>query len=113
MPAGFVLASFRGSTYSEYASPLRLLRPRWTAVLNILCADSSCSHTVQPWPPGTSEYFSTAEPARGGLTRCSPFMTREFARAQSTSKQPVTLMLFDILEREGEATQYRQAHGVG
>jgi hypothetical protein len=39
--ASFVLASFRGSTYSEYASPLRLLRPRWTAILNILCADDS------------------------------------------------------------------------
>ena len=30
--ASFVLAALRGSTYdAEYASPLRLLRPRWTA----------------------------------------------------------------------------------
>jgi hypothetical protein len=35
--ASFVLASLRGSTYSgEYASPLRLLRPCWTAFLNSL-----------------------------------------------------------------------------
>ena len=35
--ASFVLASLRGSTYeTEYASPLRSLRPRWTAFLNIL-----------------------------------------------------------------------------
>src|SRR5574340_575605 len=34
--ACFVLAAFRGSTYGlEYASPLHLLRPRWTAILNI------------------------------------------------------------------------------
>ena len=39
--ASFVLASLRGSTYgSEYASPLRSLRPRWTAFLNILSAVS-------------------------------------------------------------------------
>jgi hypothetical protein len=37
MSASFVLASLRGSTYNkEYASPLRPLRPRWTAILNIL-----------------------------------------------------------------------------
>ena len=37
--ASFVLASLRGSTYGkEYASPLRALRPRWTAFLNILRA---------------------------------------------------------------------------
>ena len=36
-PARFVLASLRGSTYeTEYASPLRSLRPRWTALLNML-----------------------------------------------------------------------------
>ena len=35
--ASFVLASFRGSTYgAEYASPLRSLRPCWTAFLTIL-----------------------------------------------------------------------------
>ncbi len=35
--ASFVLASLRGSTYeTKYASPLRSLRPRWTAILNIL-----------------------------------------------------------------------------
>jgi len=35
--ASFVLASLRGSTYGkEYASPLRSLRPRRTAFLNIL-----------------------------------------------------------------------------
>jgi hypothetical protein len=33
----FVLAALIGSTYrKEYASPLRWLRPRWTAILNIL-----------------------------------------------------------------------------
>lgn len=35
--AGFVLVSLRGSTYgAEYDSPLRSLRPRWTAILTIL-----------------------------------------------------------------------------
>jgi hypothetical protein len=35
--ASFVLASLSDSTYEkQYASPLRLLRPRWTAFLNIL-----------------------------------------------------------------------------
>ena len=35
--ASFVLAELRGSTYGkEYASPLRLLRPRRTAFLNSL-----------------------------------------------------------------------------
>ncbi len=35
--SSFVLASLRGSTYgNEYASPLRSLRPCWTAFLNIL-----------------------------------------------------------------------------
>ena len=37
--ASFVLASLRGSTYrTEYVSPLRSLRPRWTAFLTILLA---------------------------------------------------------------------------
>jgi hypothetical protein len=37
--ASFVLASLRGSTYgTEYDSPLRSLRPRWTAFLSILWA---------------------------------------------------------------------------
>ena len=36
-PASGVLASLRGSTYEpEYASPLRSLRPCWTAFLNSL-----------------------------------------------------------------------------
>jgi hypothetical protein len=38
-PASFVLAPLRGSPYGkEYASPLRSLRPRWTAILSILHA---------------------------------------------------------------------------
>jgi hypothetical protein len=37
MTAGFVLAALRDSPYgTEYASPLRLLRPRGTAILSIL-----------------------------------------------------------------------------
>jgi hypothetical protein len=33
MSVSFVLASLRGSTYgTEYDSPLRSLRPRWTAI---------------------------------------------------------------------------------
>jgi len=37
--ASLVLASLGGSTYKpEYASPPRLLRPCWTALLNILRA---------------------------------------------------------------------------
>jgi len=42
-PASFVLAALGGSTYrTEYASPPRLLRPRWTAFLIILgnCSDA-------------------------------------------------------------------------
>src|SRR6266850_2558334 len=39
MSASFVLASLRGSTYgTEYDSPLRSLRPRWTTILSILRA---------------------------------------------------------------------------
>jgi hypothetical protein len=35
--SSFVLAALRGSTYEkEYASPPRLLRPRWKVFLNIL-----------------------------------------------------------------------------
>ncbi len=35
--SSFVLAMLGGSTYrKEYASPPRLLRPRWTAFLTIL-----------------------------------------------------------------------------
>ncbi|HEY5931480.1 MAG TPA: hypothetical protein VIT63_01105, partial [Nitrospira sp.] len=43
--ASFVLASLRGSTYEAYASPLRSLWPRWTAILNILqeAAAKSCN----------------------------------------------------------------------
>jgi len=38
-PASIVLASLRGSTYGkEYDSPLRSLRPCWTALLNNLMA---------------------------------------------------------------------------
>jgi hypothetical protein len=37
MSASFVLAALKGSAYGkEYASPFPLLRPRWTAILNIL-----------------------------------------------------------------------------
>ncbi len=37
MSASFVLASLKGSTYrTEYASPIRSLRPCWTAILDIL-----------------------------------------------------------------------------
>ena len=32
--ASFVLTSLKASTYSEYASAFRSLRPRWTVVLN-------------------------------------------------------------------------------
>jgi hypothetical protein len=32
--ASVVLASFKASTYSEYASTFRSLRPCWSAVLN-------------------------------------------------------------------------------
>ena len=34
--ASFVLASLKASTYSEYASAFRSLRPCWTAVLSSL-----------------------------------------------------------------------------
>jgi len=37
MPARFVLASFRSSTYPRgYASALHLLRPCWTVILSLL-----------------------------------------------------------------------------
>ena len=64
--ASFVLASLRGSTYhKEYASPLRSLRPRWTAFLNILQGPLTLSGISQiclfwrskivfPQPPDTS-----------------------------------------------------------
>ena len=42
-PASGVLASRRGSTYdTEYASPLRLLRPCWTDFLSILNSFAVC-----------------------------------------------------------------------
>ena len=44
--ASIVLASLRGSTYgTEYDSPLRSLRPRWTAILSILYGYLVSSHT--------------------------------------------------------------------
>ena len=58
----FVLASLRGSTSgSKYDSPLRSLRPRWTAFLNILRAllmPSAISDN--PIFPGRYNGFSTA-----------------------------------------------------
>ncbi len=48
--SSFVLAALRGSTYGKkYASPLRLLRPRWAAFLNILRKRSVMSLTF--WCP--------------------------------------------------------------
>jgi len=42
-PASGVLASRRGSTYhTEYASPLRSLRPCWTDFLSILNSFAVC-----------------------------------------------------------------------
>jgi hypothetical protein len=60
--ASFVLASLRGSTYgNEYASPLRSLRPRWTAFLSILRGIFSLSETCVPvTPPGGETSFSAA-----------------------------------------------------
>jgi len=44
--ASGVLASLRRSTYGpEYASPLRSLRPCWTAFLRILHSCSASSHS--------------------------------------------------------------------
>jgi len=52
MSASFVLASLRGSTYKvEYASPLRSLRPCWTAFLNILRESGpALPKTAEPVP---------------------------------------------------------------
>ncbi len=60
--ASFVLASLRGSTYGkEYASPLRSLRPRWTAFLNILRAIPIASAILcGPVFGGVQNSFSTA-----------------------------------------------------
>ncbi len=45
--ASGVLASLRGSTYgTEYDSPLRLLRPCWTAFLNSLRGHSDFIRNV-------------------------------------------------------------------
>ncbi len=47
--AGFVLASLRGSTYgTEYASPLRSLRPCRTALVSIPRGYSLSSETSLP-----------------------------------------------------------------
>lgn len=49
MAANFVPAALRGSTYgTKYAWPFRLLRPRGTAILNILQVGCSRYHTVEP-----------------------------------------------------------------
>ncbi len=48
--ASGVLASLRGSTYgTEYASPLRSLRPCWTNFLSILPGILPLPHTRGPW----------------------------------------------------------------
>ena len=37
MASSFVLASLKGSTYyTQHASPLRSLWPRWTTIVNIV-----------------------------------------------------------------------------
>ncbi len=47
--ASGVLASLRGSTYgTEYDSPLRLLRPCWTAILSTLHGQLESSQTSIP-----------------------------------------------------------------
>jgi hypothetical protein len=47
--ASGVLASLRGSTYgAEYDSPLRLLRPCWTAILSTLHGQLESSQTSIP-----------------------------------------------------------------
>ncbi len=56
--ASFVLASLRGSTYrTEYASPLRWLRPRWTAFLTILRRILMPSQTIRR---SVSEWFQNS-----------------------------------------------------
>ena len=67
MTASFVLASLRGSTYPRgYASPLRSLRQRWTAILSLLplpwhnhltevVLSRSASGTVITHLPGTNQ----------------------------------------------------------
>ena len=53
-PASGVLASLRGSTYEpEYASPLRSLRPCWTAFLNSL---RGMLLPVETWNPVRVQY---------------------------------------------------------
>jgi len=46
--SSFVLASLKGATYWEYASPFRSLRPRWKTFLNILSVRHSNSRRVLP-----------------------------------------------------------------
>jgi hypothetical protein len=60
--ASFVLAALKGSTYrKEYASPPRLLRPRWTAFLTILRAILFPSVIFcRSVFPGAKKGFSTA-----------------------------------------------------
>ena len=59
--ASFVLAALRGSTYRrEYASPLRLLWPRWTTFLNIPRAlRMPSSIYTSPFFQGHRDGFST------------------------------------------------------
>ncbi len=74
--SSFVLASLRGSTYrKEYASPLHLLRPRWTTFLNILQGVLSAFWSFSALiSRGAKIVFQ--QPARDRMgrtdTRCSP-----------------------------------------
>jgi hypothetical protein len=91
-PSGFVLASFRGSTYGkEYASPLHSLRPCWTAFLSILRISSFVSRrssvvtdvTMEELPPhGTQPAQDTAT----SPTRWRPQACRALFGAAWTSR---------------------------
>jgi hypothetical protein len=70
--ASSVLATFRGSTYgTEYASPLRLLQPCWTAFLNslrVLLGRPGLSPAL--YFSGPQEFFNN--PARRTVHYLSP-----------------------------------------
>ena len=91
--ASGVLATLKGSTYGgEYDSPLRLLRPCWTAFLNSLRAIRVPSVTVNE-ASFLGRHMVCQQPA-------SRSMHNQYGRPPTASPRPGGPILVDLLELE-------------